>query len=145
MGFTVTYHRRKADLVAELTRSEEGFAILAHSLRGNHLWKLVRLIRQGKRITFIALDSLGSHRGEWGYKDLSEFMGPCESDCPLRFLKEADPLDPADPDHTYAIRSASGSGTGMKTSALKNPDMPLSCSHWDRDASSRFSSKTMSS
>lgn len=59
--------------------------VLAHSLRGNNLWRVIEK-PDGER--FIALDLLrsGGKDSGWGYKGLCETMGPCEVNCPLYML-----------------------------------------------------------
>lgn len=79
--------RLVADKIAgdDMVWGGERAKILAHSLRGQHLWRVVEK-PDGER--FIALDLLKSGgRGEgWGSKGLCESMGPCEVDCPLSML-----------------------------------------------------------
>jgi hypothetical protein len=54
---------------------------------GRHVWTLYET-KSGER--FINLDLLaGNARSEWGYKDMSEDMGPCYYDCPLELLEAA--------------------------------------------------------
>jgi hypothetical protein len=60
--------------------------LLAHSLRGNHLWILVRT---SSGIPVIGLLLLRCSEGCWGYKDMCEADGPSYYDCPLSFLDRA--------------------------------------------------------
>lgn len=66
--------------------------VIAHALRGNHLWRVVEK-PDGSR--FIALDLLrsGGRDSGWGYKGLCESVGPREVDCPLGFLDMVPPND----------------------------------------------------
>lgn len=98
MGWTFTPRFTKADLVKERTdrtikryTSADGAAmeweVLEHSLRGNHLWKVVRYKKNDKEELFIALDLLAySKKDGAGYKDMEEESGPYYYDCPLKFL-----------------------------------------------------------
>lgn len=36
---------------------------------------------------------LSKYQGEWGYKDVDECMGPCETKCPKRILDKLSPTD----------------------------------------------------
>lgn len=63
---------------------------IAHAVHGNHLWSVIEFdypTAPQFNTRFIALFLMASGRQDgWGYKDLEETMGPCEVDCPLRFL-----------------------------------------------------------
>ncbi len=98
MGWTFTPRYTKADLVKERTdrtvkryTSTDGaqmeWEVIAHSLRGNHLWKVVRYKKNDKEELFIALDLLAYDKKHGaGYKDMEEESGPYTYDCPLKFL-----------------------------------------------------------
>lgn len=63
---------------------------LDHRVVGNNVWQLVEHTPTGRR--FICLDLIAKERnGGWGYKGLSEDMGPCEVNCPLSLLDKASP------------------------------------------------------
>ena len=91
--------RTKPQMLARLNSSEhlgEHYRLIDTSLRGNRLWQLVEMLPTHPSYgalpsPFIALSLLGYDRslGCWGYKSLSEDMGPCEVDCPLKFLAAA--------------------------------------------------------
>lgn len=85
---------------SEQARSE----VIAHALRGNVLWSVVRLTRkqagaidlneavdlkEDESTTFIRCDLLKSSHGEWGYKPLDESMHPYYYSCPLGYLEMA--------------------------------------------------------
>lgn len=101
MGWTFTPSFDKKRLVAERTdRTVKRFKgmdgadietqVLDHSLRGNHLWKLVSYTKDGKHEIYIALDLLAyDKRHGAGYKDMEEASGPFVYDCPLKFLERA--------------------------------------------------------
>lgn len=55
---------------------------------GNHIWQLVK--QNSADRTFITLDLIAKDRnGGWGYKGLSEDMGPYHYDCPISLLDKA--------------------------------------------------------
>jgi len=69
----------------------EGYVPLEHRVVGNHVWQLVKM-PDGRK--FICLDLIAKQRnGGWGYKGMSEDMGPNYYDCPLSLLDKADPVD----------------------------------------------------
>ena len=66
-----------------------GYTPLEHRVVGNHVWQLVRIESENR--TFITLDLIAKEKGGgWGYKGLSEDMGPSYYDCPLSLLNKAD-------------------------------------------------------
>ena len=87
MGWDYTRGATKAQIVARLAKGYE------HKLVGNTLWVLH--LQKGNNVTidpWIGCYLLGSRRedGEiwgWGYKDMSEDMGPYQYSCPLSFLE----------------------------------------------------------
>ena len=65
-----------------------GYTPLEHRVVGNHVWQLVRQVSVNR--TFICLDLIAKERnGGWGYKGLSEDMGPYHYDCPLALVDKA--------------------------------------------------------
>ncbi|ANX03903.1 hypothetical protein [Immundisolibacter cernigliae] len=79
---------------SERARSE----VIAHALRGNVLWSVVRVtarqagvldVTEGESTTFIRCDLLQGSGGEWGHKPLDESMHPYYYSCPLRYLDMA--------------------------------------------------------
>lgn len=85
----------KKSLIEERIRTQSNsdgttWTVLAHSIRGNSLWKVVEVTKPGEESKrYIALDLLGTggqRGGGWGYKDIDESMGPCETSCPLSYL-----------------------------------------------------------
>jgi hypothetical protein len=83
--------KTKAEMIARLTRAERfdaGFELLKSTAVRNNHWYLIRRKEDG--LISIGLDKMESGGREgWGYKDMSEFSGPCEKDCPLSFLDAA--------------------------------------------------------
>ena len=65
-----------------------GYTPLESRVVGNHVWQLVRI--EAANRTFITLDLIAKERnGGWGYKGMSEDMGPYYYDCPLALLNKA--------------------------------------------------------
>ena len=65
-----------------------GYTPLESRVVGNHVWQLVRI--EAANRTFITLDLIAKERnGGWGYKGMSEDMGPYYYDCPLALLDKA--------------------------------------------------------
>lgn len=93
MGWTITPGASRRDIISDRIRDEESDRqrrrCLAHAVRGNVLWTVWEITRLpgGEADRYIGCDLLGTD-GEknWGYKDLEESMGPCQVNCPLKFL-----------------------------------------------------------
>lgn len=92
MGTTVFYEIRSRDAMVAHLRAQiqpPHAELIRSSVVGNHHWYVARLCADGK--TFIGLDLMSGGQDGWGYKGLSECMGPGEYDCPLAFLDLAPP------------------------------------------------------
>lgn len=85
---------------SESARSE----VIAHALRGNVLWSVVRItakqsgfmkLAAGDSINVIRCDLLQGSGGEWGHKPLDESMHPYYYSCPLRYLDMAPVQSPS--------------------------------------------------
>lgn len=79
---------------SERARSE----VIAHAVRGNVLWSVVRVtakqagvlnLAAGESTTYIRCDLLQRSGDEWGYKPMDESMHPYYYSCPLRYLDMA--------------------------------------------------------
>lgn len=58
---------------------------------GNKLFLLLRVKATGKRFILLCLMKGGGKLDPgWGYKDIGEWMGPCELGCPERILAQSD-------------------------------------------------------
>jgi hypothetical protein len=98
MGWTITPGASRRDIISARIRDEESDRqrrhCLAHAVRGNVLWTVWEITRLPGNETdrYIGCDLLGTD-GEknWGYKDLEESMGPCQVNCPLKFLSLVPP------------------------------------------------------
>lgn len=87
----------KQDLIGHLESGNfysDGYKALKHSLIGNKHWTLLE--RPDGTVT-IAIELISCHSNEWGYKGLSEDMGPTDVNCPIGFLKLA-----SEPQSDYA-------------------------------------------
>lgn len=97
-----THSERNPD--GSTTETRGTYRTIAHAIHGSHLWSVIEYdypTAPKLNTRFIALFLMQSGgRDGWGYKDLEESMGPCEVDCPLRFLDMVPPPDPAI--HPYA-------------------------------------------
>lgn len=104
MGWLFSQGQTRSGLIHHLTQSEESDThkrvCLKYSARGNVLWGVWEVTdkQTGNIHKFISCDLMQKERNYgWGYKDMSESMGPCYYTCPLRYLKEV-PL----PDSEFA-------------------------------------------
>lgn len=91
MGWSFCRNWDKKSLVDHLLNDDTYHKPMAHSVRGDHLW--VAFINhnpecppdKNKYICLFLLQSGGADG--WGYKDITESMGPREHDCPVSFFK----------------------------------------------------------
>jgi hypothetical protein len=85
MGWS--YNTRKQSKESFVHEIIMGFSnnalVLAHSVRGNNLWVLVK---PSDADPIICLFLMSSDKGCWGYKSMDESMGPYYYNCPLTFL-----------------------------------------------------------
>lgn len=101
MGWTFSQEwETKEQMIDYCLRACSEWNPFAHSVSGNNLWVVFErksdapasYEREGREPyvypnRFIALFLLQGGRGDgWGYKDMDESCGPCEMDCPLRYL-----------------------------------------------------------
>jgi hypothetical protein len=83
----------KQELIKHLQEKSsysKGFRPIKHSLIGNNHWTLLRTPED--KIT-IALELISCDQGQYGYKGISEDMGPTQINCPLSFVNAADDTD----------------------------------------------------
>ena len=89
----------RAQLIQELIQPQEGerahYHVIAHALRGNVMWSVVRItaketgifgLNVGESTVFIRCDLLQGAGDDWGYKPLEEAMHPYYYSCPLCYL-----------------------------------------------------------
>jgi hypothetical protein len=102
MGSTFTQGATRADIIREVNdgwtcRDTEGREVgkvrtIIHCLRGNILWSVMEKtfdlpdeVREPER--WINCAVLMSDKGYgWGYKAMTESMGPCYYSCPIKYL-----------------------------------------------------------
>lgn len=103
MGWTYPYGASRRDIIEELTPrerlGENGyiFRTLRHCCRGNVLYAVHESGMPGETRKWIGVALMQRSEGSWGYKPMSEDMGPCYHNCPLSYLDLAD-----EPDHECA-------------------------------------------
>lgn len=91
MGWLFYAHTRK-DLIADRIKGQETehatWKTLKHCAVGNTLWYIseITVKQTGETTRHIFCDLLQKNHGKWGYKDLSESMGPYYYSCPLAYL-----------------------------------------------------------
>lgn len=111
MGWDFYSRLSKEAMIEDICRKSENEAgiweTIAKSLRGNHLWTVRQMTTKvdGQpfhSVRYIVLYLLAKHEGQWGYKDISEDMGPFVYDCPLKFLKMANECFTAN--EKYAVK-----------------------------------------
>jgi hypothetical protein len=97
MGWLFTLGASRKDVADAVTKTSEwtrddGVVVrhetLARYYSGNDLWSVLEVTQDGKQsLRVILLFKLSRGNGDgWGYKDVSESMGPCAVSCPLKFL-----------------------------------------------------------
>lgn len=90
MGWTFGWDSKR-ELIEHLTESiTERYDILRSSTVGGNFWFAAENKETKERSIGLCLlkgDRVRGYNGpQWGYKDLSESMGPCEVNCPLAML-----------------------------------------------------------
>lgn len=97
MGWTFPYGASRREILAELTPAErprEGggcFRTLRHCCRGNTLYALHETVKpDGSSEKWIGVYLMQRSKDGWGYKDMDETCGPCQCNCPVSYLDEAD-------------------------------------------------------
>lgn len=98
MGWLFKQGSSKKDIIRNCTQGwvaadgKRKTECIALSCRGNNLWTVFKSTFDDERDpeTYIILFMLRSDRGYgWGYKDVSESMGPYQVNCPLKYLEMA--------------------------------------------------------
>ena len=94
--FSNQYFQSIKDYAKSITKRQENehgiWETTKSSLRGQHLWTIMQVYTKKTKETksFIVLYLIERYKGQWGYKDVSEDMGPNYYDCPVTFLKLVD-------------------------------------------------------
>ena len=99
MGTTFGWKSRE-ELAAELLGWHGGAVASKSTAYGKHLWAV---FKPAEGESYLTLFLLMKHGKDWGYKPISESMGPCDTDCPLALLDLA-PV--ADADWRARVRTA---------------------------------------
>lgn len=103
MGWTHLYNcPDKNQVIAECTRESSNHVCVAKSVHNNSLWTVWK--NKTTQNLEIVLFLLSKDQGSWGYKDMSEGMGPYYYDCPLSFLEMVP--EPTDSPHSKGWREA---------------------------------------
>ena len=108
MGWLFTQHQTRKELIRSRIRDQDCDGVTYRCLRytavGNVLWTVWEVTRPGDEARrYIGCDLMACDRGYgWGYKDLSESMGPCYYSCPLAYL---DLVPPTNPDWREQVRA----------------------------------------
>lgn len=102
MGWTFFSNWTSSELIGELTQSDESdnarYETIAHTLRGNVLWSVVRITAKqpgmhkldaGQSTVVIVCHLLQGAGSRWGYKSVTEVMHPYYYSCPLSYLDMA--------------------------------------------------------
>ncbi len=79
----------KTELVNHLKNSSYWSSDVEHvkaSMVGNNLWHLLKVKETGEHIITLSKIEFFNKSEGYGYKGISEDMGPCEINCPLGFL-----------------------------------------------------------
>lgn len=88
MGWDFTDNISKTELIASLTQETAGCKVLKHNVAGNELWVLLETKDTGRKIiALFLLQQDRKHKG-WGYKDMTEAMGPYYYGCPTEWFSE---------------------------------------------------------
>jgi hypothetical protein len=77
----------KRQVVETCTKSSATLKCVKKAVHGNHLWTIFENTVTKKKS--IVLFLLAKNQGCWGYKDITEHMGPSFYDCPVSFFDEA--------------------------------------------------------
>ena len=90
MGWSFGWKSR-AELIEHLTRTQENesgkWETTKHCTVGNVLWAVqVHTDKQAQTVTPFILCCLLQGGGEWGYKDMTESMGPYYYTCPVAYF-----------------------------------------------------------
>ena len=95
MGWLSGWNSRK-EIAAHCLATQENettrWEMIAHCFVGNNLWTVMQITNKAdstvaKLIVLFLLQRFEG--GTWGYKDVSEDMGPNEVSCPLKYLEMA--------------------------------------------------------
>lgn len=86
MGWDFAEYKDKNELIRELNQDSGTYCKVKSALKGNHLWQIEERVETGEKI--IVLYLLSKQGRYYGYKDMTESMGPYYYTCPISFLRE---------------------------------------------------------
>jgi hypothetical protein len=94
MGTYYTPGANKSAIIRECLSITNG-TIEKHKTNGNHLWCLIATTINGQPFKYVILFKLenGGRHG-WGYKPVSDDMGPYADDCPLDYVQATEAFEP---------------------------------------------------
>jgi hypothetical protein len=96
MGWTFLHEaREKQQVIEACVKSSATLKCVKKAVHGNHLWTIFE--NSVTKSKSIVLFLLAKSQGCWGYKDMTEHMGPHYYDCPVSFLDEV-----PEPDSPYS-------------------------------------------
>ena len=94
MGWYSTWGARRKDIIDEVTKTSKYNGVTNECInkcfKGNNLWTLWKMTKDGESKTFICLFLLGKMGEDWGYKPIDEFMGPHDIECPINYIIKSD-------------------------------------------------------
>lgn len=99
MGWLFQCGASRADIIHCCTQPEDNdharWTTLAYCTKGNVLWTVYEVFNKQSSETkrFIGCILIARASEGWGYKNMSESMGPCYYSCPLSYLDMAPEAD----------------------------------------------------
>ena len=87
MGWLFKNGYSRKDIIRDIIAENEGRKCLTHVTRGNVLWSVWEMNRNGRDVLTILCHLLGKDDFGWGYKDMCETESPSYFSCPLRYLE----------------------------------------------------------
>jgi len=110
MGWTF-FHREPGLKTLDVFKKELGERVLDGAANGREFYLLYQGVKTGEtkggKLAIVCLTQCKSHDFfNFGYKDMSEDMGPYYYNCPERILKQLDPLEQLWEPNSYAYNTA---------------------------------------
>ncbi len=82
----------KQELAERLVDSAGKYRVVDAAMVGSIYYAAIENVADGYTFAVVCL-TRGGYNRPFGYKDMDEGMGPCESQCPMRILDKLTPLD----------------------------------------------------
>jgi hypothetical protein len=90
MGWLITKGQTKTELIKHVTEGDPNLRTHRKCVRGNVLWTIQENLKYPEFGRFIVAYLMVRDPGYgWGYKPVTESMGPAELSCPASYLDEA--------------------------------------------------------